>query len=352
MAIRRPVMKALYFSDLNKVDLREVPKPEIKDSTDVIVKVTATSICGSDVHIIEGLLPTEPGFVLGHECTGVVEAVGDAVTNFKAGDRVVGPPLAFCGECEACKAGHQSHCMKSGIHGAGPTFGSVEGVHAEFTRVPFGDACLRHIPEGFSDEEVLLVSDIGATGYTGVKEADLKEGESIVVFGCGPVGLCGVLTSTLHKPKNIIAVEMAENRLAKAKTMGATHTINAKDEDVLARIGEITGGRGADVVIDAVGLPVTLNQGMECLGVNGRLFLVGIPGEPVSISPQHFYKNPTFSMGLGNLSTIDFLLDQVKNKSLDFTPLITHTIPLDEIVDALDLFRNRPDEVIKVVIKP
>ena len=345
-------MKALYFSDINTVDLRDVPKPTLKDPTDVLIKITATSICGSDIHIIEGDLPTKPGFVLGHEYTGVVEAVGDAVTRFKRGDRVMGPPLAYCGECDACKRGDQSHCTQSGIHGAGSTFGSVDGAQAEFSRVPFGDACLRHIPNGCIDEEVLFISDIGSTGYTGVKETELKEGETIVIFGCGPVGLCSVLTATLHNPRNIIAVEMAENRLSKAQEMGATHTINPAHDDVLARIGEITGGKGADVVIDAVGLPITLTQGMECLGINGRLFLVGIPSKPVSIAPKHFYKNITFSMGLGNLSTIDFLLDRVTDRTIDFTPLITHTVPLDDIESALTQFRTRPDEVIKVVVKP
>ncbi len=159
------------------------------------------------------------------------------------------------------------------------------------------------------------------------------------------------VTSRIHNPSKIIAVEKSENRLAKAMEVGATHTINAGSEDVLKKIAEYTEGRGADVVIDAAGIDVTINQGFECMGINGRMFLVGIPAQPVSISPIHFFKNVSLKMGLGDLTLIEKLFDRVKDKSLDFTPLISHILPFNEIESAIDLVQNRPDEVIKVILK-
>ena len=344
-------IKALYFPEINKVELKNVKKPVLKNSTDVIVKVTTTTICGSDIHIIKGAIPTQPGFVLGHEYVGIIESVGKDVKNFKAGDRVIGPPAPYCGKCEPCKNGYVSHCANGGIHGAGITRGDIPGVHAEYTCVPHADSCLLKVPDNLTDEQVIFVSDIASTGYTGIEHSGLKEGETIVIFGCGPVGMATILTAKLHNPDKIIVVEKSETRLKKALKIGATHAIST-DEDVLKNIAEYTNNKGADVVIDAAGLDITINQGIDCLGIGGRMFLVGIPKKPINIQSNNFYKNITFSMGLGDLKNISGLLNQVNEGNLDLTPLISHTMPLDDIESAIDLVQNKPDEVVKVIIKP
>ncbi len=345
-------MRALYMPQLNKIELKDVEKPQLKNSTDVIIKVTSTTICGSDIHIVNGVIPTQPGFVLGHEYVGIIEEVGDDVKNFRVGDRVIGPPAPFCGECGPCQKGNVAHCLHGGIHGSGITRGDIPGTHAEYTRVPHGDSCLLHVPQHLSDEEVIFISDIVATGYTGIHKMNLQEGETLLVFGCGPVGLSAVLTAKFRKPKNIIVVEKSEQRLQKAMELGATHGLLVGRDNVEEEVAKITGGVGVDVVIDAVGLAITLEQGFNALTVEGRLFMVGIPEAPVAIHPLHFFKNITFSMGLGDLTKIEELLGYVANGELDLKPLISHQMSLDDVEAAFDLFANNPNEVLKIIIKP
>ena len=345
-------MKALYFSDIHQVKLIDVPKPVLKTDKDVIVRITSTTICGSDVHIIEGVIPSEPGFVLGHEYAGVVEQVGAAVQNFKVGDRVIGPPAPYCGNCHNCEKGFVGHCINGGIHGCGVTRGDLSGTHAEYICVPHADSCLRKLPDNISDEQAIFISDIGTTGYTPAVHFGIKETDSVVVFGCGPVGLAAIATTKLKNPKRIIAVEKSPARLAKAREMGATHGILAGKDDVLAQIAHYTNNLGADLVIDAVGLEITLQQGLACLGIGGKLFLVGITNKPIMIDPAYFFKNINISMGLSDLKLTDYLLKKVIAGELDLTPLITHTMKLDDIEEALELFINKPDEAIKIIIKP
>lgn len=344
-------MKALYLPELHHIELRNVDVPSIKSPSDALIRITSTTICGSDIHIIDGTIPVEPGFVLGHEYVGIVEEVGDEVKTLKKGDKVIGPPALFCGSCEPCKKGHVAHCVNGGIHGSGITMGDIPGTHAEYTRVSHADNCINKVPENLSDEDVIFISDIASTGYTGITKTGLKEGETLVIFGCGPVGLAALITAKFKNPGKIIVVEKSETRLKKALELGATHGILASD-DVVSKIGSITEGKGADVVVDAAGIDITLNQGFDALGVGGRMFLVGIPSKAVIIPPNHFYKNISFSMGLGDLTLIPELLTYVKEGRLDLTALITHTMPLDNIIEAFDLFKNRPDEVIKIIIKP
>lgn len=345
-------MKALYFPELHEIELKEVEKPILKNSTDVIIKIDSTTICGSDIHIVEGIIPSEPGFVLGHEYVGTISEIGADVKKFKVGDRIIGPPAPYCGTCEFCQKGFVAHCINGGIHGSGKSRGDIPGTHAEFSRVPHADASLRKIPSHLTDEEVIFISDIAATGYTGIVHTDLKEGETIVIFGCGPVGLSSVLTAKFRNPSKIIVVEKSEYRLQKALEMGAHHGILVGKNDTVKEIMQLTNNKGVDVVIDAVGLDITLNQGFESLSVGGRLFLVGIPGKPVSIHPKHFFKNISFSMGLGDLTLIDELFTFVKEGRLDLTKLITHTMPLDNVLEAFDRFKNKPDETLKIIIKP
>ncbi|QOR36345.1 alcohol dehydrogenase catalytic domain-containing protein [Clostridium sp. 'deep sea'] len=345
-------MKALYQEAVHKAVLKDVEKPVLKSEKDVLVKITSTTICGSDVHIIEGVIPTKPGFVLGHEYVGVIEEVGSEVKKFKIGDRVTGPPAPYCGECINCKRGNVAHCLNGGIHGSGEAMGGLDGTHAEYMSVPHADNCLLKLPANITDEQAIFVSDIAATGYSAAVHFGVKNTDNVVVFGCGPVGLSAIATTKLHNPKTIIAVEKSKNRLKKAFEMGATHGVVVGEDNVLAKIAEYTNNFGADLVIDAVGLEVTINQGLECLGINGNLYMVGIPAKPVAIDPKHFFKNITFAMGLGNLTIIETLLNKVIEGKLDLTPLITHTMKLTEIEKALDMFMNNPDEVVKIIIKP
>lgn len=344
-------MKALYLPELHKIELRDIDPPSLTNDNEVIVKISSTTICGSDIHIIDGTIPTEPGFVLGHEYVGTVHEVGKKIKSFKVGDRVIGPPAPFCGECGPCKAGYVAHCVNGGIHGSGVTMGDIPGTHAEYTRVKHADNCMIKVPDHLSDEDVIFISDIAATGYTGITKTNLSEGETLLIFGCGPVGLCSLLTAKSKKPSKIIVVERSEKRLKKALDLGATHGILAS-ENVNERIKEITNNRGADVVVDAVGLNITLEQGFDSLAIGGRFFLVGIPGSPVTIPPHHFYKNISFSMGLGDLTLIPEIMDSVKSGKLDLKPLVTHRMGLDSIIEAFDMFKNKPDEVLKIIIKP
>lgn len=345
-------MKGLYFSGLNKIELKEVEKPVIKSPDEVIVKITTTTICGSDIHIIEGVIPTKPGFVLGHEYVGIVEEVGSNVKKIKIGDRVIGPPAPYCGECENCKKGYESHCLNGGVHGAGETMGNIFGTHCNYSCVPHADNCLLKVPDNLSDDDVIFISDIAATGYNGIVHADLKEGETLVVFGCGPVGLCAIATAKFRNPGKIIVVEKSKKRLQKAKELGATYCINCIEEDVVKKIAEYTDNRGADVIVDAVGLPITFEQSLECAGIGANIHMVGIPAKPITISPNYFYKNISFSMGLGDITLAKPLLELVKEGKLDLTPLITHRMKLDDIIEGIDMFKNQPDEVIKILVKP
>lgn len=343
-------MKALYFPELHEIELREVEKPVIKEDTDVIVKIVLTTICGSDLHIIHGAIPSKPGFVLGHEYVGVVEEVGSSVKNFKKGDRVIGPPVPFCGKCDNCHVGDYAHC-NAGIHGSSP---DLWGTHAEYMRVPNAEACLVQIPDELSDEDVIFTADILSTGYSAVMQSKVKPLDTVVIFGAGPVGLCALAAAKLYNPKKIILVGRKDKfRLGVGKQMGATDIIVSSEQDVLSTITELTNGRGADVAIDAVGVEATIQQAVRCVGVNGRISIVGISGADVALPlGEVFFKNISINMGLADIGHVKYLMNLIKNKSIDISPLITHRKSLDEIEEAFKIFENRTEDVLKILVKP
>lgn len=345
-------MKAFYFSDFNKVELREVGKPTIVNDTDVIVKVSLTSLCGSDVHIVKGAIPSEPGFILGHEYVGVIEQVGNSVKNFKPNDRVIGPPAPFCRVCENCLNGNFSHCINGSslnVHGSK----NLDGVHAEYVRVPFADMCLKHVPDNIDDEEAVMVFDILSTSYSAVKRAKIKPGDNVVIMGAGPVGLSAILTSKLYSPNKIILVSRKDLfRMNKAKEIGATHIINASKSDVLDEIYKITEGKGADVVIDASGSEIAIQQAVECAGIGARVSLIGIGGDILFPLSEVFFKNLNITMGLGDLTLASDILNLISSKKIDIKPLITHRVRLDEIEKAYNIFDKRTEDVIKILIRP
>jgi alcohol dehydrogenase len=344
-------MKALVLDEGGAVSLQQVPNPEVTDAGDAVVRVTQTSICGSDLHLMHGALPSKPPYVLGHEYVGVVTEVGAGVHGLAVGDRVVGPAAPWCGACAMCRNGQIQLCQRGGVFGSGPTFGGLGGAMAEFLRVPHADTVLSKIPQGVTDEQALLLGDVISTGMTGVRHALAGPGGVLVVIGCGPVGLSAVHTARLFAPAEIIAVDRVPGRLRVAEQLGATRTIDASSEDVAAIVGELTGGRGADGVVEAVGLPVTIAQAVDLAGVGGRIAVVGITAGPVELPmPQMLFKNLTLWTGLGDLGHLDMLLDQVARGVLDPSPMITDRVGLDDLVGAIDRFSDPANGVVKYAV--
>lgn len=345
-------MKGLVYSGLNKVELNEVEKPQLLRADDAIIRVTLTTICGSDLHLIHGHLPSTPGYVVGHEYVGIVEEVGSEVRGFKPGDRVIGPAAPYCGQCDHCRKGFIAHCQRGGVHGSGEVFGNLTGAQSEYIRVPFADVNLVHVPDELTDEQVLFVGDILSTGYFAVEKAEIRAGDSLVIFGAGPVGLCAVQSAKLFGARQVILVDMDPFRLETGLKLGATHIIRADQEDVLKKIGELTGGQGADAAIEAVGLEATLQQAVRCVGIGGRVSIVGIFGQDVQLPlPEIFMKNIKIQMGLADLGHMKQLLRMIQTGQLDLTPLITHRMKLSEIETAYKIFENRSEPVIKIVLQ-
>ncbi len=347
-------MKGLYFSQLHQYELRNVEKPCLIDDTDVIVKVTLTTICGSDLHLIHGMIPTTPGYVLGHEYVGIIEQVGSSVKCFKPGDRVIGPPAPFCGYCENCINGNISHCTNGGIHGSGKELGNLSGTHSEYIRVPFADTCLVHVPDTLADDQVIFISDILSTGYTAVAHGKVNPGDTVVVFGAGPVGLCAVVAAQLFNPYQVIAVGRRDKfRMDMAKSLGADHILSSEKDDVIATVMKLTNGKGADVAIDASGSETAIQQAVQCVKINGNVSLVGITGTDITLPlSQIFMKDVNINMGLAYVGYMKRLISLVLNGHIDLRPLITHRMDLDQAVEAVKLFESRSENVIKVVLKP
>lgn len=347
-------MKALLFSELGKVKLVDVEKPIIKHPKDVIIKVTLTAICGSDIHLKNGHIPTTAGYILGHEYVGIIDQVGSDVCNFKVGDRVVGAGTPFCGECENCKSGNIQRCLNGGIFGSGKEYGDLNGSHAEYMRVPYGDTTLQQIPDELTDEQVLFVGDILSTGWHSVIKANVNSNSNVVIYGAGAVGLCAVATAKLFNPQNIIVVGN-ENmyRLDLAKKMGATETILSSKIDSISKIMGITNGKGADSVIEAVGNETSIQNAIKCASIGSCVSIVGVAGNSINIPIfEMMMKNLRLEVGLVKLDYMKSLIDLIKKGDLDVTSLITHRMSLNNIEEAFDIFEHKKDNVIKIAIKP
>jgi alcohol dehydrogenase len=336
-------MKGLVYHGPGQKAWEETPDPAIKDPTDVIVRIDTTTICGSDLHILKGDVPSViPGTVLGHEGVGTVVDVGHGVAKFKDGDRVVVPAITTCGTCEYCRVGMAAHCSNAGD--SGWILGNVaSGTQAEYVRVPFGETSLHHIPPGLTDAEVIYVSDIIPTAYEmGVLNGDVRPGDTVVVIGAGPVGLSACLTSQFMSPKRIIAVDLDDNRLAAAvEHFGATHAINSGKEGWMDEVRALCSRGGADVVMEAVGVPTTLEAAFQLVRPCGRIANIGVHGHPVTMPMDRLWiENLTMTMGLVNGVTAPMLIDLIVAGKLDIKPLTTHTFKLDEFEAAYDVFGN------------
>jgi alcohol dehydrogenase len=347
-------MLAAVLKGIHQVGLEEVPKPVLQKDTDVILKVTATAICTSEVHYAEGYLPPCPPFIIGHEFVGIIEEVGGAVKLFKPGDRVDVASYPYCGICEHCRKGITGLCPNGALLGSGENFGNLPGGLAEYVRVPLADSSLVKIPDEVSDEEAVFVGDMLATGYFGISNCSLKPGDTVAIIGAGPVGLCAVQAATLYSPSKIILIDLVPYRLEIGLKMGATHIVNAAEQDPVERVMELTDGKGVDAAVEAVGLPTTVNTAGQVVGLGGILSIVGFPpGGNFDFPLQSLLmKNITVKMGLTPQHNMRILMELVAEKKLDVTPLITHRMPFKEFDKAFKMFAEKQGNCIKVILKP
>ena len=346
-------MLAAVVKGVNQINLENVLEPQIKDPMDVVLRVTATAICTSDVHIVEGYFPPSPPYVIGHEFIGIIEEAGTGVTAFKKGDRVAVPPAPYCGKCSNCRNGLFGQCQNSAIFGSGCTWGNLPGGLAEYVRVPYADNSLTAIPEEISDEQAILIGDMLTTGYYAVENCVLSPGDTVAVFGAGPVGLCAVHTARLFSPARIILVDLLPNRLEIGKKMGATDIINSAWENAVDIIMEITNGIGVSAAIEAIGNPATVNDASQVVRVGGILSIVGLFPGPIEF-PIHnlLMKNVAVKMGLANLGNIHRLINLVSYGKLDTSPLITHRMPFKDFEKAYEIFAGKKENVIKILLQP
>lgn len=345
-------MKAMVYEGVGTITLTTVDDPKIEAVTDAIVSIDLTTICGSDLHILGGHVPTvEPGRVLGHEGVGTVVETGAALTGVAVGDRVLISGITNCGSCRYCRVRMYSQCENGGwIMG-----NTIDGTQAELLRVPFADRNLYPIPDGLSDERVLFLDDPVVTAYElGLQRAAVKPGESLLVVGAGAIGLSAVILAPLFGAGAVIVADTDDNRLAVATRLGADHVLNARDVDVVAEARALTGGRGVDVSLECVGSPVTFSNCLEALAPGGRLANIGIHGGPVEFAlDRHWIRNITVTTGLVDIRELSALLALAQSGRLDVVALATHHFTLEEGERAYDVFSHAADHnALKVTIAP
>ena len=347
-------MKALVYHGPGKKSWDDVPDAAIQDATDVVVRVDTTTICGTDLHILAGDVPAvTEGRILGHEAVGTITAVGDAVSSFEVGDRVLVPAITRCGKCEYCQRNMPSHCQTVG--GIGWIFGHlIDGTQAEAVRVPYADTSLYHLPEGVSDEKAIFLADSLPTGYeVGVLAGGVRPGDTIAVVGAGAVGLSAILTTGLWGAARVIAVDTNKFRLEKAVDFGATDTVEV-GPDTVAEVLALTDGLGVDVAIEAVGYPETLLSAAAMVRPGGTVANIGVHGAPVEVPMQDLWiQNISITMGLVDTVSIPTLLKMVASGKIPSEKMGTHTFTFDQLDEAYDVFKNAADNLaLKVVIQP
>ncbi|RYE58696.1 MAG: glutathione-dependent formaldehyde dehydrogenase [Sphingobacteriales bacterium] len=385
-------MKAAVFHKPGDIRYDTVDDPRIEDSRDVILRVTSTAICGSDLHILSGAVPQVDNMIMGHEFMGIVEEVGSSITNLKKGDRVVVPFPIACGQCFFCTHEASPACENSNYKHYGPNgdmmdqkgaalfgytdlYGGYSGGQAEYVRVPYADISPRIVPDDMTDEQVLFLTDIFPTGWSAIDWAQLKGGEVVAIFGSGPVGLMAQKAAWLNGASRVIAIDPLDYRLEKAKAVNKVDTLNPHKVDVVEAIREMTGGRGADVCVDAVGFEPertfldkfkatinfekgsmkVLDMCFEAVRRMGTVSIMGVYGSPYDNFPLHriFDKGITIKQGQAPvLNYIDHLIDLVVTKKVVLDDIITHTAPLSEVTEAYTMFDDKTDDCVKVVLKP
>jgi S-(hydroxymethyl)glutathione dehydrogenase / alcohol dehydrogenase len=385
-------MKAAVFHKVGHISVDNVDDPRLEQVDDIIVKITSTAICGSDLHIYDGFVPQLRDMVLGHEFMGIVEEAGPAVTRLKKGDRVVVPFSIACGQCFYCSQGYHANCSHTnadhygprgdlleqkggGLFGYTDLYGGYNGGQAQYVRVPKANIGPKIIPDGLTDDQVLFLTDIFPTGWSAVKWGKVKPGDSVVIFGCGPVGLMAQKAAWLSGAERVIAVDPLQYRLDKAQSINHVDTIDALDEDLIDRIYDMTDGRGADVAIDAVGMEAqrtfiekakavlnaekgtakVIELCTEAVRRSGTISVVGVYASPYDNFPIHRIFDKGLIMQFGQAQVhmyIDECFELVKSGKVVLDDVITHRLPLSKASEAYDLFKNKKDDCVKVVLKP
>ncbi len=345
-------MKALVYEGPGRKSLQERPKPSLAASTDAIVRITKTTICGTDLHILKGDVPScEPGRILGHEGVGVVEEVGAGVSAFKPGDHVLISCISACGKCDYCRRGMYSHCATGGwILG-----NQIDGTQAEFVRIPHADTSLYPIPPGCEEEALVMLSDILPTGFEcGVLNGKVAPGSMVAIVGAGPVGLAALLTAQFYAPARLIMIDLDDNRLEVARRFGATDTINssAGNAAAAAQLQQLTEGLGVDTAIEAVGVPATFELCEDIIAPGGVIANVGVHGAKVDLHLERLWShNITITTRLVDTVTTGMLLKVVQSRRIDPQLLITHHFNLDQIDAAYETFGQAArNKALKVII--
>jgi alcohol dehydrogenase len=344
-------MKALVYHGPGKIALEPKPKPIIQISTDAIVKITKTTICGTDLHILKGDVPTVTnGRILGHEGVGIIEEVGGSLSNFKVEDRVLISCITSCGKCTNCKKGMYSHCE----NGGGWILGNrIDGTQAEYVRIPFADTSLYPIPAGADEEALVMLSDILPTGFEcGVLNGRVKPGDTVAIVGGGPIGLAALLTAQFYSPADIIMVDVDDNRLAVAKRFGATRVVNNSDGKAAEQVMALTANRGVDVAIEAVGISSSFDVCQAIVAAGGHIANIGVHGKPVHLNLDKLWShNITLTTGLVDTVTTPMLLKTVLSGKVQPKQLITHRFGLNDLMQAYNTFGNATKErALKVII--
>jgi 2-desacetyl-2-hydroxyethyl bacteriochlorophyllide A dehydrogenase len=344
-------MRAVTFQAPGKVLVDDVPEPQLLDSTDAIVRIEATGVCGSDLHIYHGRVQIEPGFTIGHEYVGTVIAAGEDVRSVRVGERVLGCFQTACGRCWFCRRGLFHKCDSSRTFGHGAVLGSLQGTQAEQALVPSADLVLRRVPAGMSDEVALFAGDVMGTGYHAIADSGLRAGEVVAVLGLGPVGLCAVQAARAHGAAHIIAIDTVAERLAMAESFGA-QAVHLQEGDPKAAVREATDGRGVDLCVDAVGHPQALDLAVRLTRKCGTVQAVGVYAERIELHMGLVWiKALHLCSGHANvLAHVDPVLALMSAGLLDPTPLVTHHMSLDDAPKAYDLYDRR--EALKIVLRP
>jgi len=344
-------MKALVYQGPGEKAWTEVPDPTIRDATDAIVRIDTTTICGTDLHILKGDTPeVATGRILGHEAVGTVQEVGSGVTTLSPGDRVLVSCISSCGRCRYCREGRFGQC----IGGGGWILGyMIDGTQAEYVRVPFADTSTYRVPADASDEEILMLADILPTGYeVGVLNGKVQPGDTVAVVGTGPVGLSAISGAKMYSPAHVVAIDLADARLEAAKGFGADLTVNNGREDAVAYVKGLTGGLGADVAIEAVGVPDSFELCTQLVRPGGHVANIGVHGKPATLHLESLWiRDVTITTGLVDTYSTPTLLRLVASHQVDAARFVTHHFALDGILDAYDTFQRAAETgAVKVVL--
>ena len=346
-------MKALVYHGPGSKSWEEVPTPELVDDTDAIVRVDAVTICGTDLHILKGDVPAvTDGRILGHEAVGTVERVGSAVKQRKPGDKVLVSCITACGACRFCREGHYGQCLGGGGWILGH---KIDGTQAEYVRVPFADNSTHLAPAGVADDELLMLADILPTSYeVGVLNGTVRPGDVVAIVGTGPIGLAAILAARLFTPSHIVAIDQADSRLQAAKMFGADVIVNNSREDAVAVVRALTDGLGADVAIEAVGVPEAFELTTALVRPGGHVANIGVHGRPVTLHLEDLWiRNVTMTTGLVDTSSTPTLLKLVASGHVSTASIVTHHFRFDRFIEAYDVFARAADTgALKVVLTP